>query len=166
MIKKHQIPKTNIHTVKMPRKCIAMPTIDIVQLIGNQRKSKRRQQQHLCLFVQVTESFNRSDDQVTQQLFNSKHIIYNNNDILLQTAGLVVHITDTRAQNQMCLAIHQRTLQKQCLHMTNTGRSKAVYPHHSCMCIVIIIKQGWPTRRSRSTGRSPSVSWSIAPDLD
>jgi len=29
-----------------------------------------------------------------------------------------------------------------------------------------VLGQGWPTRRSRSTGRSPSVSWSIAPDLD
>jgi len=27
------------------------------------------------------------------------------------------------------------------------------------------IEQGWPTRRSRSTGRSPSVSCSIAPDF-
>jgi len=25
--------------------------------------------------------------------------------------------------------------------------------------------QGWPTRRSRSTGRYPSLSWSIAPDF-
>ena len=48
-------------------------------------------------------------------------------------------ISQTQA-HKMCLAIYQRTLQKQCLHMTNTGRSKAVYPHHSCMCIVIIIK--------------------------
>jgi len=43
----------------------------------------------------------------------------------------MVHITDTRTQ--IWLAIHQRTLQKQCLHMTNIGKSKAVYPHHSCM---------------------------------
>ena len=27
------------------------------------------------------------------------------------------------------------------------------------------ISQGWPTRRSRSTGRSPSPSWSIAPNF-
>jgi len=27
------------------------------------------------------------------------------------------------------------------------------------------IDQGWPTRQSRSTGRSPSLSWSIAPDF-
>jgi len=47
--------------------------------------------------------------------------------------GLTVHITDTRAQKVG--AIHQRTLQKRCLHMTNTGRSKAVYPHHSCIVI-------------------------------
>ena len=33
------------------------------------------------------------------------------------------------------LVIHQRTLQKRCLHMTNTGRSRAVYPHHSCIVI-------------------------------
>jgi len=29
------------YTVKMPRKCTAMPTTDTVQLIGNQRKNKR-----------------------------------------------------------------------------------------------------------------------------
>jgi len=45
----------------------------------------------------------------------------------------MVHITDTRAQK--VFAIHQRTLQKQCLRMTNTGMSKAVYPHHSCNII-------------------------------
>ena len=28
-----------------------------------------------------------------------------------------------------------------------------------------LIQQGWPTRRSRSTGRSPSPSWSIAPNF-
>jgi len=33
MIKKHYITKANLHTAKMPRKSIAMPTIDIVQLI-------------------------------------------------------------------------------------------------------------------------------------
>ena len=27
------------------------------------------------------------------------------------------------------------------------------------------LHQGWPTRRSRSTGRSPNVKWSIAPDF-
>jgi len=53
--------------------------------------------------------------------------------ILIFYCGLVVHITDTRAQKW--LAIHQCTLQKRCLHMTNTGRSKAVYPHHSCIVI-------------------------------
>jgi len=30
----------NIHTVKILRKCVAIPTIDIVQLIGNQRQRK------------------------------------------------------------------------------------------------------------------------------
>jgi len=33
----------------------------------------------------------------------------------------------------MWIAIHQRTLQKRCVLMTNTGRSKAVYPHHGCI---------------------------------
>jgi len=28
-----------------------------------------------------------------------------------------------------------------------------------------VLYQGWPTRRSRSTGRSPSPSWSIAPNF-
>ena len=35
--KKHEITKANVHTVKMARKCIAMPTTDIVQRIVNQR---------------------------------------------------------------------------------------------------------------------------------
>jgi len=39
--KKHQITKANLHTVKMPRKRVAMPTIDIVQLIVSQRQRKR-----------------------------------------------------------------------------------------------------------------------------
>jgi len=29
----------------------------------------------------------------------------------------------------------------------------------------LILDQGWPTRRSWSTGRSPSVNWSITPDF-
>ena len=53
--------------------------------------------------------------------------------LMIFYCGLVVHITDTRAQK--VIAVHQRTLQKRCLHMTNTGRSKAVYPHHSCIVI-------------------------------
>ena len=40
----------------------------------------------------------------------------------------MAHITDTRAK---WLGKHQRTLQKRCLHMTNIGRSRALYPHHS-----------------------------------
>jgi len=33
-------------------------------------------------------------------------------------------------------------------------------------CILEVdLEQAWPTSRSRSTGRSPSVSWSIAPDF-
>jgi len=31
----------NLHTVKMPRKCVALPTTDIVQLIVNQRQRQR-----------------------------------------------------------------------------------------------------------------------------
>jgi len=38
-------------------------------------------------------------------------------------------------EHKKWLAVHQRTLQKRCLHVTNTGRSKAVYPHHSCIII-------------------------------
>ena len=46
MIKSTRSPKNtrykgNQHTVKMPRKCIAMLTISIVQLIVNQRQRKR-----------------------------------------------------------------------------------------------------------------------------
>ena len=55
--KKHQITKKIFHTVKVPRKCVAMLTIDIMQPIPNQRQ--RKQQQRLCLFVQVTETLNR-----------------------------------------------------------------------------------------------------------
>jgi len=40
MIKKHWITKANLHIAKMPRKCVAMPTIDIVQLIVNQTQTK------------------------------------------------------------------------------------------------------------------------------
>jgi len=32
--------KANLHTVKMPRTCVAMPTTDIVQLIANQRRKR------------------------------------------------------------------------------------------------------------------------------
>jgi len=39
--KKHYIIKANLHTVKMPRKCVAMPAIDIVQPILTQRQRKR-----------------------------------------------------------------------------------------------------------------------------
>jgi len=39
--KKILITKANLHTVKVPRKCVAMSTIDIVQLIVNQRQRKR-----------------------------------------------------------------------------------------------------------------------------
>jgi len=45
----------------------------------------------------------------------------------------MVHITDTRAQKVVCYT--HRTLQKRCLHMTNIGRGKALYPHHSCIVI-------------------------------
>jgi len=38
---KKYITKSNLHTAKMPKKCIAVPTIDNVQLIANQRQRKR-----------------------------------------------------------------------------------------------------------------------------
>jgi len=46
--------------MKMARKCVAMQAI--VQLTVNQRKRKREiaGEQCLCVFVQVTETFNRS----------------------------------------------------------------------------------------------------------
>jgi len=34
--------KNKLHTVKMPRKCVAMPTIDIAQLIVNQSQENGR----------------------------------------------------------------------------------------------------------------------------
>jgi len=45
----------------------------------------------------------------------------------------MVHITDTRAQNVVSYTSAHIT--ETVLHMTNTGRSKAVYPHHSCIVI-------------------------------
>jgi len=45
-MKQHEIRKktldynNNLHTVKMPRKCVVMPTTDIEQLIGNHRQRK------------------------------------------------------------------------------------------------------------------------------
>jgi len=47
--------------------------------------------------------------------------------------GLVVHITDTRAQKVVSYTSAHIT--ETVLHMTNTGRSKAVYPLHSCIVI-------------------------------
>jgi len=35
--KNTRFTKSKLHTVNMPRKCVAMPTIDIVRLIVNQR---------------------------------------------------------------------------------------------------------------------------------
>jgi len=55
----------------------------------------------------------------------------NNNNTLLRTRGPYHRHKNTKKW----LAIHQRTLQKRCLHMTNIGRSKARYPHHSCIVI-------------------------------
>ena len=58
--KKYWITKANLHTVKMPRKCIAMPTMDIVQLIVNQRQRKREIEATLVFVCKkVTETFNR-----------------------------------------------------------------------------------------------------------
>jgi len=38
-------------------------------------------------------------------------------------------------EHKRWLALHQRTLQKRCFHMTNVERSKSLYPHHSCIVI-------------------------------
>ena len=37
--------------------------------------------------------------------------------------------------------------------------------HSGIEAAIHAVTQGWPTRRSRSTGRSPSPSWSIAPNF-
>jgi len=66
--------KQTYHTVKMPRKCFAMPTIDIVQLIGNQRKKKTGDSSNTCVCLYRSLK-PLADDQVTSQRFNSKHII-------------------------------------------------------------------------------------------
>jgi len=49
--KKHEITKANLHTVKMPRNCVAMLTTDTVQLIVNQRQRKREIAATLVVFV-------------------------------------------------------------------------------------------------------------------
>jgi len=49
LIKKHQITKENLYTVKMPRKCDVMPAIDIAQLIVSQRQRKREMAATLVL---------------------------------------------------------------------------------------------------------------------
>jgi len=36
-----QVSSQELHIMRMPRKCVAMPTIDIVQPIVNQRQRKR-----------------------------------------------------------------------------------------------------------------------------
>jgi len=46
----------------------------------------------------------------------------NNNNILLRAHGPYHRHKSTKNW----LTVHQRTLQKRCLHMTNIGRSKAV----------------------------------------
>jgi len=60
---------------------------------------------------------------LTSAKFQTYHYII---IIMIFYCGLVVHITDTRAQKVVSYT-HQRTLQKRRLHMTNTGRNKAVY---------------------------------------
>jgi len=77
MIKKTLDYKATLDTVKMPRKCIAMPTIDIIQLIVNQRQ---RKWVIACINSSSCGCLYRSlklltDGQVTLQRFNSKHII-------------------------------------------------------------------------------------------
>jgi len=69
MVKKHYIHKQNtrlqketyIHTVKMPRKCVAMPAIDIVQLIVNQRQRKPEIAAQCCHSVLTSFTSNKNE---------------------------------------------------------------------------------------------------------
>ena len=74
--KNTKIIKANLHTVKMPRKCVAMPTTDIFfcNPLETRDKENGRQQQRLCLFLQDTEIL--IDDQVTSLRFNSRYLVY------------------------------------------------------------------------------------------
>jgi len=58
-------------------------------------------------------------------------MLNNNNNILLRAHGPY----HRHKSIKNWLTIHQHTLQKRCLHMTNIGRSKARYPHYSCIVI-------------------------------
>jgi len=49
--KKHQIAKANLHAVKMPRKCVATPTIDIAQLIVNQTQKKTGDSSNISVYL-------------------------------------------------------------------------------------------------------------------
>jgi len=83
MMKKHEIhkktldykSKLTVNTVKMPSKCVAMPTIDIMQLIGNKRQnSTKGDSTNVCVCLYRLLKL-LTDDQVTSQRYNSKHII-------------------------------------------------------------------------------------------
>ena len=58
-------------------------------------------------------------------------MLNSNNNTLLRTHGPYHRHKSTKNW----LAIHQRILQKRCLHMNNIARSKTRYPHHSCIVI-------------------------------
>ena len=49
-----------------------------------------------------------------------------------------------RGLNHLAPALHQYTLQKRCLHMTNIERSTALYPHHRCIIIRKSTENGYP----------------------
>jgi len=73
MIKKHYITKSNLHTVKMPRKCVAVSTIHRHCATHCKPETKKTRDSSNALFVHSLKLL--TDDQVTSQRFNSKHII-------------------------------------------------------------------------------------------
>ena len=68
-----------------------------------------------------------------------------NNDVFFIADSWSISQTQSQAQeHKKWVAMHQRTLQKRCLHTTNIERSKALYPHHSCIVIRKSTKNGYP----------------------
>jgi len=66
--------KNKLTLSEMPRKCVAMPTIDIVQTHWKPETKKMGDSSNagVCLYRSLKVF---TDDQVTTQRFNSKHII-------------------------------------------------------------------------------------------
>jgi len=73
---------------------------------------------------------------------------FNHNNILLRTRGSYHrrrhHRQSPTQENKKLLAIHQRTLEKRCLYMTNTERSKTLYHHHNCFVLHKRTRNGYP----------------------